>query len=256
MACAQVLMEAGATEVRTAQDEAQRRNSGPAARAPSPPSAASRRTTTAWTAPSRASIWPRCCARIAELSSQYGLRVANVFHAGDGNLHPADPVRRQPAGEMQQRRGLRHRHPQAVRRSRRHGHRRTRHRHRKARRPCAASSQRKSWNSSTPSRPPSIRPACSIPARPCRRCIAARSSAACMCRAGLPFPELPRFLDSPADKTRDAWLASQGFRVMRFWNNDVLNQTEAVLESILAALRPPHPHPNPPPSRGREHRDA
>jgi len=27
-------------------------------------------------------------ARIGELSGQYGLRVANVFHAGDGNLHP------------------------------------------------------------------------------------------------------------------------------------------------------------------------
>lgn len=27
-------------------------------------------------------------ARIHELSDQYGLRVANVFHAGDGNLHP------------------------------------------------------------------------------------------------------------------------------------------------------------------------
>src|ERR1700680_605826 len=27
-------------------------------------------------------------ARISELSAQYGLRVANVFHAGDGNLHP------------------------------------------------------------------------------------------------------------------------------------------------------------------------
>lgn len=26
--------------------------------------------------------------RIAELSAEYGLRVANVFHAGDGNLHP------------------------------------------------------------------------------------------------------------------------------------------------------------------------
>ncbi len=25
---------------------------------------------------------------MAELSKQYGLRVANVFHAGDGNLHP------------------------------------------------------------------------------------------------------------------------------------------------------------------------
>lgn len=26
--------------------------------------------------------------RISELTDQYGLRVANVFHAGDGNLHP------------------------------------------------------------------------------------------------------------------------------------------------------------------------
>ena len=26
--------------------------------------------------------------RIGSLSEQYGLRVANVFHAGDGNLHP------------------------------------------------------------------------------------------------------------------------------------------------------------------------
>lgn len=31
---------------------------------------------------------PEVLSRMAELSSQYGLRVANVFHAGDGNLHP------------------------------------------------------------------------------------------------------------------------------------------------------------------------
>ncbi|HUJ73736.1 MAG TPA: FAD-linked oxidase C-terminal domain-containing protein, partial [bacterium] len=31
---------------------------------------------------------PRVLGRIRELSGQYGLRVANVFHAGDGNLHP------------------------------------------------------------------------------------------------------------------------------------------------------------------------
>ena len=31
---------------------------------------------------------PEILARIAELSKQHGLRVANVFHAGDGNLHP------------------------------------------------------------------------------------------------------------------------------------------------------------------------
>ncbi|VVM05188.1 glycolate oxidase [Methylacidimicrobium cyclopophantes] len=31
---------------------------------------------------------PAALRRIAELSNAYGLRVANVFHAGDGNLHP------------------------------------------------------------------------------------------------------------------------------------------------------------------------
>ncbi len=31
---------------------------------------------------------PQVLARMRELSDQYGLRVANVFHAGDGNLHP------------------------------------------------------------------------------------------------------------------------------------------------------------------------
>jgi glycolate oxidase len=31
---------------------------------------------------------PEVLRRIAELSGQHGLRVANVFHAGDGNLHP------------------------------------------------------------------------------------------------------------------------------------------------------------------------
>src|SRR5690606_30805098 len=31
---------------------------------------------------------PRVLAGMRELSEKYGLRVANVFHAGDGNLHP------------------------------------------------------------------------------------------------------------------------------------------------------------------------
>src|SRR5215468_6958967 len=31
---------------------------------------------------------PRVLSRMGALSEQYGLRVANVFHAGDGNLHP------------------------------------------------------------------------------------------------------------------------------------------------------------------------
>jgi glycolate oxidase len=31
---------------------------------------------------------PEVLARIGEMSDQYGLKVANIFHAGDGNLHP------------------------------------------------------------------------------------------------------------------------------------------------------------------------
>ena len=31
---------------------------------------------------------PKVLTRMTELSNEFGLRVANVFHAGDGNLHP------------------------------------------------------------------------------------------------------------------------------------------------------------------------
>ncbi len=39
------------------------------------------------------------------------------------------------------------------------------------------------------------------------------------------------------DEQRTQWLEAQGFRVMRFWNNDVMRQTDAVLRHIDAALR-------------------
>ncbi len=42
----------------------------------------------AWTAPSPVSQLPLVLRRMEELSKEYGLDVANVFHAGDGNLHP------------------------------------------------------------------------------------------------------------------------------------------------------------------------
>ena len=38
------------------------------------------------------------------------------------------------------------------------------------------------------------------------------------------------------DNRRRIWLESQGFRVMRFWNTDVLQQTEGVLESMRTVL--------------------
>ena len=40
------------------------------------------------------------------------------------------------------------------------------------------------------------------------------------------------------DVRRDDWLGARGFRVLRFWNNEVLGETEAVLERILQALSP------------------
>ncbi|MBV8635359.1 MAG: endonuclease domain-containing protein, partial [Burkholderiaceae bacterium] len=39
------------------------------------------------------------------------------------------------------------------------------------------------------------------------------------------------------DKRRDEWLQAQGYTVLRFWDNDVLNQTEAVLEKIRSVTR-------------------
>jgi very-short-patch-repair endonuclease len=43
---------------------------------------------------------------------------------------------------------------------------------------------------------------------------------------------------------RDKWLVDHGYRVVRFWNNDVMKNIEGVLETIAAALNaesPPHP---------------
>ena len=38
------------------------------------------------------------------------------------------------------------------------------------------------------------------------------------------------------DDHRTAWLQSRGYRVLRFWDNDVLQRTESVLEAIRLAL--------------------
>jgi very-short-patch-repair endonuclease len=42
--------------------------------------------------------------------------------------------------------------------------------------------------------------------------------------------------DDPADARRTAWLESQGWRVVRFWNNDILANTDGVLDAILRVL--------------------
>ena len=38
------------------------------------------------------------------------------------------------------------------------------------------------------------------------------------------------------DAERSEWLRSQGFRVLRFWNNDALADTDSVLERIMLEL--------------------
>ncbi len=47
------------------------------------------------------------------------------------------------------------------------------------------------------------------------------------------------------DAKRTAWLESQGYRVLRFWNNDVLKSPRSVGEAILAAIKNPTPSPSP-----------
>jgi len=53
------------------------------------------------------------------------------------------------------------------------------------------------------------------------------------------------------DVKRDAWLKAQNFRVLRYWNNQVLNGLDGVLEDIAKELNAT-PHPSLPPSRGKE----
>ena len=42
--------------------------------------------------------------------------------------------------------------------------------------------------------------------------------------------------ENEADLRRTAWLEVEGWRVLRFWNNDVLANTEGVVQTILAKL--------------------
>jgi len=62
------------------------------------------------------------------------------------------------------------------------------------------------------------------------------------------------------DARRDLQMEAQGFRVLRFWDNQVFQETQAVLEVILrvlgeqASLQSACPHPNLPPryAQGKE----
>ena len=49
--------------------------------------------------------------------------------------------------------------------------------------------------------------------------------------------------ENQADERRTAWLEKHGWRVLRFWNNDVLTNTEGVIDTILKELSGTDPHP-------------
>ncbi|NLH81695.1 MAG: endonuclease domain-containing protein [Phyllobacteriaceae bacterium] len=50
------------------------------------------------------------------------------------------------------------------------------------------------------------------------------------------------------DAVRDAWLRERGFRVLRFWNADVVESLDGVVEAIFQECRDslPGPHPTRP----------
>jgi very-short-patch-repair endonuclease len=56
-------------------------------------------------------------------------------------------------------------------------------------------------------------------------------------------------LQVEADEGRTRYLAAQGWTVLRFWNNEVLENVEGVVEVILAAVAQAATHPRPLPCR-------
>jgi very-short-patch-repair endonuclease len=60
------------------------------------------------------------------------------------------------------------------------------------------------------------------------------------------------------DNARTQWLKSQGFRVLRFWKHDVLENLDTVMEAIWLALQMPPalalPHEEEPPTLTLPHK--
>jgi len=52
-----------------------------------------------------------------------------------------------------------------------------------------------------------------------------------------------------SDDKRDRWFRGQGYKVLRFWNNDVMKNIDGVLEVIMKEISP---SPLSPPIKGGE----
>ena len=57
--------------------------------------------------------------------------------------------------------------------------------------------------------------------------------------------------DNAQDDVRTAWLAKAGWRVIRFWKNDILSNSEGVQETILQTLETLNVEPSPSRPEGR-----
>ena len=101
MAVWKILSDSGANEVRTAVDEAERQLfwKGRKSAFPAVGRLAPDYYCMDGTIPRRQ--LPHVLRRISEMSQEYGLPVANVFHAGDGNLHPLILFDANQPGELQ-----------------------------------------------------------------------------------------------------------------------------------------------------------
>jgi very-short-patch-repair endonuclease len=53
--------------------------------------------------------------------------------------------------------------------------------------------------------------------------------------------------ESGRDKIRDTWFQEQGYKILRFWNNDVLKNTDNVMQVIINEFSP---SPLSPPLKG------
>ena len=73
------------------------------------------------------------------------------------------------------------------------------------------------------------------------------------CRLVVELDGSQHIVNRRADAERELALSQAGYRVMRFWDNDVLRNTDAVLTAILAAAGvhiPDQPSPLPSPLKG------
>jgi very-short-patch-repair endonuclease len=62
--------------------------------------------------------------------------------------------------------------------------------------------------------------------------------------------------ESTADEERDAFLRPRRYRVLRFWNNEVLSNAEGVCQDIQIALAEIAPHPDPLPASGEREKSS